>query len=426
MKTIFKNCTLLDGTKDMVARENVDIAIENDKITAIGKIEPSGTDRVIDLNGKYLMPGLINLHVHLPAGGKPQKKPLKADFLSKLALSSAAMRKFTLNLCHGYAMQGLMSGVMTIRTVGGLDDIDSKLRDKINAGQLDGPRILASNFAIGVPNGHMVGSVARAANTVQDAVKMVDELIEKKSDLVKLMITGGVMDAKVKGEPGVLMMQADMIKACCDRAHEHGLKVAAHVQSPEGVRTAVSNGVDSIEHGSTLTQTEIDAFKAHDAVLVCTLSPALPMAKFERETLGITEVVQYNSNVVFNNMIKGAKTALENGIKVGLGTDTGCPYTTHYNMWRELHYFEKNVGVSPEFALYTATLRNAEILGLSDVTGSIEEGKCADILISSTNPLDDFRALSQPYAVVARGKVFLNPQIKKYPKCDEELDKHYD
>lgn len=426
MKTIFKNCTLLDGTKDMVARENVDVAIGNDKITAIGKIEPSGADRVIDLNGKYLMPGLINLHVHLPAGGKPQKKPLKADFLSKLALSSSAMRKFTLNLCHDYAMQGLMSGVTTIRTVGGLDDIDSKLRDKINAGQLDGPRILASNFAIGVPNGHMVGSVARAANTVQDAVKMVDELIDKKSDLIKLMITGGVMDAKVKGEPGVLMMQADMIKACCDRAHEHGLKVAAHVQSPEGVRTAVSNGVDSIEHGSTLTQAEIDAFKAHDAVLVCTLSPALPMAKFERETLGITDVVQYNSNVVFNNMIKGAKTALENGIKVGLGTDTGCPYTTHYNMWRELHYFEKNVGVSPEFALYTATLRNAEILGLSDVTGSIEEGKCADILISNTNPLDDFRALSQPYAVVARGKVFLNPQIKKYPKCDEELDKHYD
>lgn len=425
MKIIFKNCTLLDGTKDMVARENIDVAIENDKIVEIGKIEQKKEDKIIDLTGKYLMPGLINLHVHLPAGGKPQKKPLKADFLSKLALSSAFMRKFTLNMCHGYAMQGLMSGVTTIRTVGGLDDIDSKLRDKINAGQLDGPRILASNFAIGVTNGHMVGSVARAADTPEEAAKMVDELIAKKSDLIKLMVTGGVMDAKVKGEPGVLMMKGDMIKACCDRAHEHGLKVAAHVQSPEGVRTAVGNGVDSIEHGSTLTQAEIDTFKAHDAVLICTLSPALPMAKFERKTLGISEVVQYNSNVVFNNMVKGAKTALENGVRVGLGTDTGCPYTTHYNMWRELHYFEKNVGVSPEFALYTATLQNAEIIGLGDVTGSIEEGKCADILISNSNPLDDFRALSQPYAVVARGKIFLNPKIKKYPKCDEELDKYY-
>ena len=80
------------------------------------------------------------------------------------------------------------------------------------------------------------------------------------------------------------------------------------------------------------------------------------MAKFERETLGISEAVQYNSNIVYNNMISGSKTALENGITVGLGTDTGCPYTTHYNMWRELHYFEKNVGVSPAFALYKSYL----------------------------------------------------------------------
>lgn len=318
-----------------------------------------------------------------------------------------------------------MSGVTTIRTVGGLDNIDTKLRDKINSGALEGPRILASDFAIGVPGGHMVGSVARAAETVDDAVRMVDELKTHNVDLIKLMITGGVMDAKVKGEPGRLMMQPDMIKACCDRAHEYGFKVAAHVQSPEGVRCAVQNGVDSIEHGSTLTQKEIDAFKQHGAVMVCTISPALPMAKFDMQTLGITEAVQYNSNIVYNNMIAGSKTALANGITVGLGTDTGCPYTTHYNMWRELHYFEKNVGVSPEFALYTATLNNAAILGIDDITGSIEVGKCADMLISNTNPLDDFRALSNPYMVVARGKVYEQPKIEKYPSCDAELDKYY-
>lgn len=124
-------------------------------------------------------------------------------------------------------------------------------------------------------------------------------------------------------------------------------------------------------------------------------------------------------------MIAGSKTALANGITVGLGTDTGCPYTTHYNMWRELHYFEKNVGVSPEFALYTATLNNAAILGIDDITGSIEVGKCADMLISNTNPLDDFRALSNPYMVVARGTVYEQPKIEKYPTCDAELDKYY-
>lgn len=425
MKTVFKNCILLDGTKNMAPIEHTDVVTDGDKIVFIGKAEIGAGDRVFDLNGKYLMPGLINLHVHLPAGGKPQKKPLKATLLSKIALSSAVMRNFTLKMCHSYAMQGLMSGVTTIRTVGGLDNIDTKLRDKINSGALEGPRILASDFAIGVPGGHMVGSVARAAETVDDAVGMVDELKTHNVDLIKLMITGGVMDAKVKGEPGRLMMQPDMIKACCDRAHEYGFKVAAHVQSPEGVRCAVQNGVDSIEHGSTLTQKEIDAFKRHGAVMVCTISPALPMAKFDMQTLGITEAVQYNSNIVYNNMIAGSKTALANGITVGLGTDTGCPYTTHYNMWRELHYFEKNVGVSPEFVLYTATLNNAAILGIDDITGSIEVGKCTDMLISNTNPLDDFRALSNPYMVVARGKVYEQPKIEKYPTCDAELDKYY-
>lgn len=426
MRTVFKNCILLDGTRDMKPIENTDVVINNNKIEFIGKANVISGDNVIDLNGKYLMPGLINLHVHLPAGGKPKNKPLKADKLSKLAMSSAFMREFTLKMCHSYAMQGLMSGVTTLRAVGGLGDIDTKLRDRINSGKLDGPRMLVSDYAIGVPHGHMVGSVARCADSVDDAVKMVDELHSQNVDLIKLMITGGVMDAKVKGEPGVLMMQADMIKACCDRAHSYGLKVAAHVQSPEGVRTAVENGVDSIEHGSVLSQTEIDAFKKHNAVMVCTISPAMPMAKFDRETLGISEAVQYNSNIVYNNMIIGSKTALENGITVGLGTDTGCPYTTHYNMWRELHYFEKNVGVTPEFALYTATLNNAEILGIDNITGSIEVGKCADILITEDNPLDDFRAMAQPYTVVARGKIYNNPKIKKYPKCETELDKYYD
>ncbi len=425
MKTIFKNCNLLDGREDMKIINGIDVMIENDKIVQIGKINKT-CDNVIDLTGKYLMPGLINLHVHLPAGGKPQNKPMKTNELTKIALSSSLSRALVIKMCHAYAMQGLMAGVTTVRAVGGLDNLDTRLRDKINSGKLDGPRMLVSNFAIGVPHGHMVGSVTRPAANIDEAVKMVDELKSQNVDLVKLMITGGVMDAKVKGEPGKLMMQADMIKACCDRAHSYGLKVAAHVQSPEGVRTAVENGVDSIEHGSVLSEREIEAFKKNNAVMVCTISPALPMAKFERETLGISEAVQYNSNIVYNNMIIGSKTALENGITVGLGTDTGCPYTTHYNMWRELHYFEKNVGVTPEFALYTATLNNAKILGIDNITGSIEVGKCADMLISNSNPLDDFRALSKPYIVVARGKIYKKPKIKKYEKCEEELDKYYD
>lgn len=425
MKTVFKNCNLLDGTENMTLRENVDVAVENGTIVEIGSVQIQSNDEVIDLTGKYLMPGLINLHVHLPAGGKPQNKPMKADLLAKIALSTSFMRKFALSLCHGYAMQGLMSGVTTVRAVGGLGDLDTKLRDKINSGKLEGPRILAANYAIGVPKGHMVGSVTHAAESVDEAVAMVEDLASQGVDHIKLMITGGVLDAKVKGEPGVLMMKPEMIKACCDTAHKHGLKVAAHVQSPDGVRAAVGNGVDTIEHGSTLSDKEIEVFKAHGAALICTLSPAMPMARFDLETLGITEVTQYNSNLVYNNMVLGSKAALEHGVPVGLGTDTGCPYTTHYNMWRELHYFTRDVGVTPAFALHTATLGNAKIAQIDNITGSIEVGKSADILVSDSDPLRDFRALSQPYMVVARGKIYKNPKIKKYEKADTELDKYY-
>ena len=425
MRIVLKNCTLLDGTKNMVLKKGVDISIENNTITEIGTVTTNSSDKIIDLANKYVMPGLINLHVHLPANGKPKNKPLKADALAKFALSSKITRAFTLKLCQANAMQGLMSGVTTIRAVGGLDNIDTILRDKINSGKLEGPRIIASNYAIGVPNGHMVGSVARGAQTIEDAIKMIDELYSQGVDLIKLMITGGVMDAKVKGEPGRLMMQPDMIKACCDRAHSYGLKIAAHVQSPDGVKAALNNGVDSIEHGSVIDEELIKAYKKNNAVMVCTISPALPMAKFKRETLGITEAVQFNSNIVYSNMIIGSKTALENNIAVGLGTDTGCPYTTHYNMWRELHYYKTRVGVSPEFALYSATLNNAKILGIDHITGSIEVGKCADILVSEANPLEDFRNISQPFMVIAKGKIYKTPVIKKYEKCEKELDKFY-
>ena len=171
MRTIFQNCTLLDGTEQMSPRPGTDVAIENDRIAQIGKITPNKGDRVVDLTGKYLMPGLINLHVHLPAGGKPQNKPMNTNRLTKIALSSGLSRALVLRMCHAYAMQGLLSGVTTVRAVGGLDNLDTRLRDRIHAGKLDGPRMLVANYAIGVPHGHMVGSVTCLLYTSDAAEK---------------------------------------------------------------------------------------------------------------------------------------------------------------------------------------------------------------------------------------------------------------
>ena len=121
-----------------------------------------------------------------------------------------------------------------------------------------------------------------------------------------------------------------------------------------------------------------------------------------------------------------AKACLENGIPVGLGTDTGCPYITPYDMWREVYYFHKYCGVSNAFALYTATLGNAEILGMEDEIGSIAPGKCADLIVTAANPLDDLKALRNVSMVVARGEIVDISGLKKYPAVEHELDKFLD
>ena len=127
--------------------------------------------------------------------------------------------------------------------------------------------------------------------------------------------------------------------------------------------------------------------------------------------------------MVFEGIIECAKRCLEEGVPVGLGTDTGCPYITQYDMWRELNYFHKFCGVSNAFALYTATKLNAQLAGVGDITGSIEEGKCADFIVTTKNPLEDLTVLRNVDMVVARGKIINNPKVKRMAEVDKELDK---
>ena len=316
--------------------------------TALRDIVPEGTDltgyEVVNLKGGYLMPGLINMHVHLAGSGKPQKKQRDNEKLVKTILSTGLTRKVAYGMVAGFAKEELFSGVTTIRTVGGLADFDTRLRDDIRAGRRVGPRILAANEGISVPGGHMAGSVAVAAHTIDEALEQLEKGRQQGVDLVKLMITGGVLDAKEKGVPGELKMPPEMVKVVCERAHEMGYTVAAHVESPEGVRVALENGVDSIEHGAQPDADILRLFRERGAFLCTTISPALPYALFDRSVSNASEVERYNGNVVFEGIIECAKAALEQDIPVVLGNDVGCPWITQYDFWRELYYFHKYVG----------------------------------------------------------------------------------
>ena len=423
MKTAFINGIILDGSENMHELENHMILCCDGTIEKIIPSQVIEGYEIIDLQGKYIMPGLINLHLHLPASGKPKKKPSDPKKLVKLVSMNKLTRKLGLMICQKNAQKQLYSGVTTIRTVGGIFNVDTQLRNQIQNGEIVGPRILAGNMAVSVPDGHMAGSLAYEATSACEASQYVRKIAQDQPDLIKLMITGGVLDAKIKGEPGEMKMKPELIKAACDTAHELGLQVAAHVESPQGVKAALANGVDTIEHGAKPDKEMIELFKSRKASLVATLSPALPFALFDPKISYASEIEQYNGKIVFEGIIDCAIACLKENIPVGLGTDTGCPYVTHYDMWRELIYFHRYCNVSNQYALYTATLRNAQIAGIDAITGSIEAGKKADMIVTKKNPLDELKALRQIEMVIINGTIIKEPKVKKMEQVEKELDK---
>ena len=422
-KYAIANANIISGNMGDGVQSGKYIVVEDGKIASItdDKKAIANLD-VIDLNGKYILPGLINLHVHLPGSGMPKDTKKQNKKTVRMLMNHALTKYIVYRICANCAKVELMSGVTTIRTVGGLDDIDSRIRDNGAKGKLKAPRVLASNMAVSVKDGHMAGLLAYEAKDPEDGRRYVREIAKTNPDLIKLMITGGVLDAKKEGEPGVLRMSPEIVKACCEEAHKLGFKVAAHVESPLGVTVALEGGVDTIEHGANISEHEIELFKQNGSAHILTVSPTIPLCMFDLSVSGGTELHKINGKVVFEGMLDCARKCLDNGIPVGLGTDTACPFVTHYDMWRELRYFQKYLGVSNEFAIHTATKVNAEIAGIDKETGSIEEGKSADFMVVEGNPLENLEALRNPKMVVLRGNVIKNPKVKKFQYVEDELD----
>ncbi len=430
MKYAFVNGIILDGTREMQPVSGKTVLTDGDRIVGIvpGEASIAGYD-MIDLKGAYLLPGLIDLHVHLALSGKPPKprknsKPVDYEKLYKLLTGNSLVRTAAKRLVASYARTEVMSGVTTIRTVGGVLDFDAQVRDLIKEGKLTGPRIIASNTGISVPGGHFAGSIATAVKSPKEAEELVRTIAKTGPDLIKLMITGGVMDSDAEGMPGVLKMPPEIVRAACDEAHRLGYIVAAHVESSEGVRVALENGVDTIEHGAKLSDELITLFKERKATAICTLSPAIPYAEFTPEESHASQAAKKNGRIVLDGIIDCAKACIENDIPVGLGSDVSCPFVVHYNFWRELCYFSKYIGRSTRETLYRATLGNAAIAGIDKETGSIEIGKSADMIVVKDDPLDDLSSLRNVSMVIARGDLIRKPKHKRMKEIDDVLDRY--
>lgn len=422
-KITFINVNLYDGKENMKLQKEVNVEVSDNIITKIGKFEVSKDSEVIDLKGKFMVPGLINLHSHLPSSGKLSKKKLgDKSKLVKFVSENPVGRLIGNAMVKKYAVMALNSGVTTVRAVGGVADLDSVLKEKINAGKVLGPRLLVCNTAIGVRGGHMDGTVAKAIEDKNDIVSRVENLKKENVDYVKLMITGGVLDGKEPGHPAPLRMSKDLVELATKEAHKRGIKVAAHVESPEGMEIAIKAGIDTIEHGSGFDKKLTKDMKANKQALITTLSPAVPFFALKPEEHGYGEVANINAKIVFDGMVEASKLCLDAGVDVGLGTDAGSTLTSHYNFYKELVLFEKYVKVSKSFALYTATLKNAEIVGLDKEIGSVEVNKKADLLIVNDDPLKDLHALGNVKMVMINGKLIKNPKFKRDKLLDSLVE----
>lgn len=374
------------------------ILIKGDRITAAGSnlAIPAGAE-LIDLGNMTVLPGFIDAHTHLTGNPEDNGYSSVAISVPRQALTGAKNARLTLD-----------AGFTTVRDVGAAGYTDIALRDAINAGDVPGPRILASGPPLGITGGHCddtmhapeYHSVSEGvADGVPEVMKRTRTNIKYGADLIKICATGGVLS--FGDDPKASQYTLDEMKAIVGEAHRLGRKVAAHAHGGDGIKLAVLAGVDSIEHGSYIDDEGIQLMKQHKVWLVPTVyigdwllenaeAIKLPKPLFDKEK----ELVPY--------MRKNIANAIKQGVMIALGTDSAV-----YPHGLNAHEFASYVklGMTPMQAIQSGTINGAKLLGLEDKIGSLETNKFADLVAVAEDPIKDITELQRIRWVMKSGVV---------------------
>jgi imidazolonepropionase-like amidohydrolase len=388
------NVRLIDNG---AVQERVDLEIEGTQIKAVTPTgehaaangnNPAMTDS-LDLAGKTVIPGLINLHIHImmDAGNNPEAG--LGQPVAYLVLQAARR-----------AQAMLEAGITTARDLGGYEYAEMSLKKAINEGWLPGSRLLTSGKVLTMTGGHG-HFFGQEVDGEDEARKYARYNIKMGADCIKMMATGGVMTAGV--DPNNTQLSEAEMRAGFQEAINAGKLTASHAQGTSGIKNAVRAGVRTLEHGIFLDEEAINLMLEHGTYLSATLAAPKMIVAFG-EAAGVPKDMVDKSRRVMERHLKSFSDAFRAGVKIGCGSDAGTPFNPHTDLTTEIQLMVE-CGMTPLQALRAATRTSAEALRLDDRLGTLESGKLADLVVLDGDPLSDLETLRQPLLVFKEGKL---------------------
>jgi imidazolonepropionase-like amidohydrolase len=394
---LFRNASVFDdGARTF--RAGLDVLCRDGRIERIAPAGSAGDvppdTRVVDAGGAFLIPGLIDCHVHLTSAGDPDELgALRAEPLPVRAWKAARNAAATVR-----------AGVTTVRDLGAADHLNIHLARAVDSGLIEGPRILAAGYGVTMTGGHGHGFIAVEADGPDEVRKRVREQLRAGAAAIKLFASGGVMTPGV--DPRSPSFTLEELRAGVEEAHKAFRVVGAHAQATEGIKNAILAGVDSIEHGVWLDEEAIDMMTARGTYLVATLTAPWQIAHMGAEA-GVPQYMVEKGWQVLESHEASFRAAIRAGVRIAMGTDQGTPFNRPGENAQEPARMVR-LGLSPAAALLASTAWAADLLRLADRSGRIREGLDADLVLLARDPLADIAALADPSAirvVLARGKM---------------------
>ena len=359
----------------------------------VGFDVPEKIERRIDARSMYVIPGLINCHTHICLDGSSNPVGnLLNEGLIRTSVKAAEALKNT-----------LMSGVTTIRDLGGRGGVDIALRDAVRVGIIQGPRILSSGEVICMTGGHgwFFGDEADGPDEVRKATR---RQLKSTVDLIKIMATGGALTEGV--EPGSPQLTVNEMKAAVEEAHKAGKRVACHAHGNRGILNALEAGVNTIEHGTYLDDKAANLMLEKNVYYIPTIIPLIRNSQGGTQA-GVPDFAVRNAKEMVKHRLQSVRLAYERGVNIALGTDAGTPLNPHGDMVDELIWLAREC-MRPEEALIAATSSAAKALGVDERIGTLGKGKIADIIIIGGNPFTDLERLRDIRLIIKDGAVVLD------------------